>query len=150
MQIPLLGWLLQGIPETFALTYLVVNLGSKEVSWEPVIKIGAIMSIAVYITRLLPFMPGVHSIISIFVFSLVTTNVTSFSLMKSIVCSTVGIIALILCEFIVNALLIMLGIVSVEQINSSVAIWIITGYPQVIMLFILGVVVNKKGIVLME
>ncbi len=150
MQIPLLGWLLQGIPEAFAITYLVVNLGLKQVPWRTVLKIGTIMSIAAYLIRLLPFMPGVHSVILIFVMSLVLTNVTSFSLIKSIVCSSVGIITLILCEFIFNGLLIVSGIVTVEQINNSVAIWVITGYPQVIMLFILGVVVNKKGIVLME
>ena len=143
MKISFLAWVLQGIPEILGLYFLARSIATYPVHWRNTLIGGLILSILIYVIRFLPFTVGVHSLLAITFLSTILILLEKMELVKSVVVSILTFFLLFVFEFIFNTLIISLGWVTDEQINTNVYIWIVTGYPQIIYLFLLALINNK-------
>lgn len=147
MQIPLLAWIFQTIPECTASVALVMSLGTRELQWGKIIKIGLVYSVLVYIVRVMPFTPGVHVIILASILGIVTILIGGLEMKRGLVYSAIAMALLVLTEMICVYLLLSLNIFTMEQMmTKSVASRIIGGTPHTVLIFIYAIIVKKKRI----
>ena len=98
MKIPLLQWLLQGIPESLAIVYLAIALaGQKPETWK-ILLLGIIDAVIIYLIRLLPLTFGVHSILQILVIAFLLHLFFKVSFGKSLFSALTVIITLAVTE----------------------------------------------------
>jgi hypothetical protein len=135
MQIPFLSWLLQGVPESIAMVSIVFALGNQPLT-RKIILIGLLYGISAYIIRLLPFTPGVHIVILVFILAFLTSKYSDIEFRKTLLYSFLAFVLLMIYEMIFFWLHSSLNIVSPEKIKNDVMLRTITGLPQVIMMFI--------------
>ena len=138
MRMPFLGWILLGIPEGMALIFLATSLVSSCYKWKNIFVMGFVYSLGLYLIRLLPFTPGVHSLLAITEFMLLLVFYEKIEVKVAAVVTLISFVVLLLFECIFYGLIIGSGIVTQEAINTDVFVWVVTGYPQVIFLFLLG------------
>lgn len=104
MKIPLLQWLLQGIPESLAIVYLAIALaGQKPETWK-ILLLGIIDAVIIYLIRLLPLTFGVHSILQILVIAFLLHLFFKVSFGKSLFSALTVIITLAVTETVFFAL----------------------------------------------
>jgi len=144
MQIPFLAWLFQGIPETIAVTTLVYALSQGEILWKKILPVGLLLGIISYIIRLMPFTPGVHTILIITALSLLLNILARIEFKKAAIFSAIAIAFLIIFEFVFYGLLMQLNVVTFEEMNSNLKLRILVSYPQVLVLFLLAILVRVK------
>ncbi|MDD4049273.1 MAG: hypothetical protein PHI90_10780 [Clostridia bacterium] len=142
MRMPFLGWILLGIPEGMALMFLAISLVSASYKWKNIFVLGFVYSLGMYLIRLLPFTPGVHSLLGITEFMLLLILFEKTEVKVATVVTLISFISLLLFECIFYGLIIESGLVTQEIINTNLFVWVITGYPQVIFLFLLGRIPN--------
>lgn len=144
MKIPLLQWLLQGIPESLAIVYLAIALaGQKPETWK-ILLLGIIDAVIIYLIRLLPLTFGVHSILQILVIAFLLHLFFKVSFGKSLFSALTVIITLAVTETVFFALFMSLIGLSFEELSKNIFLYIIGGWPQIILLFILALAVNRK------
>ncbi len=136
MRIPLLAWVFQGIPESIGLAALVFSMCAKEFEWKYVIRIGLIQAVLCYFIRLMPFSPYSH------VFILLTTQAVLFSVFTDIdirvtyICCAIAVFILLCYEGVFLHLFDMTGVLTLEETVYNATKRIITGIPQVMLLFL--------------
>ncbi|MFZ5753219.1 MAG: hypothetical protein ACOY3J_03175 [Bacillota bacterium] len=135
MQIPFLSWLLQGVPESIAMVAFVFALASQPFT-RKIILIGLLYGISAYIIRFLPFTPGVHMVILVFILAFLTAKYADIEFHKTILYSFLAFVLLMIYEMFFFWLHSSLNIVSPEKLKNDVMLRTITGLPQVIMMFI--------------
>mgnify|MGYP005852229711 CR=1 FL=1 len=146
MEIPFLAWLLQSVPETIGTVSIVICLGYGYLYWKPIIIIGLIQAVLVYLIRLLPITFGVHTVILIITLAVLSSWIGRININKAIVYSNISILILILSEFIIVNMWIYFANFSLNEITNVVAVRVITGMPQVIILFLTAVFISKRNL----
>lgn len=144
MKIPFLVWLFQGIPECIAASAVIFSLIFEKLPWGLVLKVGIIQAFMIYIIRLFPLTPGVHTIIYITVIGFLVAALGRITLKRAIITSAITVSTAIIIELIFRYTMFIFG-VTPELINNNIFLYIITGYPQVIALFIIAYAINVKG-----
>lgn len=135
MQVPFLSWLLQGIPESIAMVAFVFALGNQPLT-RKIILVGLLQGISAYIIRLLPFTPGVHAVILVFILAALTTKYSDIEFRKTILYSFLAFVLLMTYEMFFFWLHSRLNIVSPEKLKNDIMLRTITGLPQVITIFV--------------
>ncbi len=146
MQIPFLAWLLQGIPESIAVAVFVFSLSTKAFSWNNVLKVGIIQAIVIYLVRLMPFTPGVHTLVLITSLALVSMMIGKLEFKKAVAYSAIIISFIVVFEFAFYSLITLCGVMSFQEMNNNVWTRIAVSYPQVIVVCLLSLLVRRKGL----
>lgn len=145
MQIPFLAWLIQGIPETIASVALIMVISTGKLPWKTVLKIGLIQAVTAYLVRLLPFTPGVHSIVLLSTMSLYLTWLAQVKFPIAVISSFITVALIIIFELGFYYGLSLAGVGSFnELLNSKVWLRILVGYPQILFLFVLVWFFNRQ------
>lgn len=143
MEIPLIALILQGIPEQIALVTLTFVLARVRLEWKNIVMFGILLAFTAYVLRLLPITFGIHTIIimgMLFVFSI---HFYQAPLLTSLKASLLGMLVLIIVEFVCFTLLTNLFGISFKTYLTDVTIRILLGLPQVFLLFILAFIILK-------
>lgn len=148
MKIPFLAWLLQGIPECISLVALSASLAGGSIKKEMIIKVGLIQAVTTYIIRLMPFTPGVHVLILLTSLSFYLIIFFKTNLKFSVIASAVTICLLLVFEAVLHMSLFTLGLLNPDNLVNNVYLRIMIGYPQIVFLFTVAYLINKKGWVL--
>lgn len=143
MRVPILAWIFQVVPESIAMAALVMYFATGNLTWKKIIKIGIPYAVFVYIIRLLPFTPGVHVIVLAALLGGCSIYFGGLEMKKALIFSAISMALLVLSEFICVYFIVSLGGLSVENIMSNLFTRIIFGYPHVIVLFLLAIILNK-------
>ena len=146
MQIPILAWIFQSIPESMALAALVMSLGTGELPWKRIFKIAIVYAVTAYIVRLMPFTPGVHVIVLAAALGIISIFCGGLEMRRGMVFSAIAVAILVLLEFAVNYSIVTFGIFTIDEIRESIIPRIVGGYPHTILLFILAVIVKARRI----
>lgn len=134
MQIPILSWLLQGIPESIAMVAVVFALANQKMT-DKIILAGLLYGTSAYLIRLLPFTPGVHLVILVFILAALSARYAGIELRKTILYSFLAFVLLMIFEMFFFWLHTSLNIVTPEKLKNDIMLRTITGLPQVIMMF---------------
>lgn len=144
MRIPILAWIFQVIPEGISLAALVMCLGTGDLPWKRILKMGISYSIIVYLIRLFPFTPGVHVIILAAVLGALGIFLGGLEMKKSLVFSAISVAVLVLTEFIAVYIVTSLGLFDISRMNENVISRIIFGYPHIIVLLALAFIIRSN------
>ena len=137
MQVPILAWLLQGIPECLASTALVMIVSTGRLQWDKILMIGLCQAVLVYLVRLLPITYGVHTILLIFSLAVLVSTIGKVSFLISLLSSIFAIFVIFISEFSAYWLISRSRAVTHEEMVSSVSYWIVMGLPQIVVLSLL-------------
>lgn len=128
----------QGFPETIAFATFVFVFSNQRLEWKNIIFVSIIQMLTTYLIRMLPMTFGIHTIILIITLAIYVKAVTGVSFSTVLKVSALGMVVLAVVEIIVDLTLFEVLKLSVEQANSNTILWILIGWPQVIVLFLLA------------
>lgn len=143
MRIPLMAFILQGIPECMAIMTLAFVLAGIKLEWKRIALYGFILALATYFVRLLPITFGTHTIILmgfVFILLIYYFQVPIFTAFKA---SLVSYLCLIIAEYTCISLFSTLFNLSFEVFLTDVTTRILATLPQVFILFIIAFVIFK-------
>lgn len=144
MEIPILLWLFQGIPECLAVAALALVLAGWPLEPQNVFLIGLPQAVAAYLVRLLPLSFGVHSIILIVILAVNLNVLLKIKLSRGILSALVVMIILCFAETIIISLMVFITGIPFEQVYRETYITILYGWPHVIFIFLLALGINSR------
>jgi len=144
MEIPFLSWLLQGIPESISSAALILDLCTGGFLWKKVLLIGSLQAVTLYFIRLMPLIPGVHTLIGLVTMNLYLFWLAGTNLVYSAIASGVVLVILILSEFLSMFLAVKFGYDSLAQVLSDLKGRVLFGYPQIVLMIIFSYIAYKK------
>jgi len=143
MKLTILQWLLQGIPESLALVTLALALAGEKLEMRRIALLGIIEAVIIFAIRLLPLTFGVHSILSIFSMALLLNLFLKVRFSRSLLSALIVIIALAVVETVSLSLILYLTGLPYEQFSENVFAFILGGWSNVILLFLLALAVHR-------
>lgn len=144
MQIPFLTWVFQGIPESIALATFIMSNEPRKLQWNIVLTIGLIQAVISYVVRLLPFTPGVHTLILVTTLSILSIMIGKIEMKRAVMLNVIIVAFLIIFEAVFFNLLIYLQFVTYEALKSDQITRIIFGTPQTLVIFFISYLVRKR------
>lgn len=144
MLIPILALVFQGIPESIVLYYFVIGVNTPVINWRLLLKLALLDAVVAYAVRFLPLTLGIHIIILVSNLALLCSVFAKIEIRKSLMCSSIIMIVLVLFEGILNFLIVHLNFVTYQEITNSRLLWILFGLPQVMIIFLFTFLYRKK------
>lgn len=143
MGIPLIALLLQGVPEQIAVIILAFLIAKVPLKWNRVLLIAIAQAFCAYVVRLLPIPFGIHTILLIFILFIILTWLSKGDVGLAFVASSLSFLVLVIFEFSCMSLFMFIFGLTPETLFNDLAIRIIVGEPQVLLLFISAFLLNK-------
>jgi hypothetical protein len=136
--------ILQGIPETVAITAVVFALLRLGLKWRLIVPIGVAQGLAAYLVRMLPISFGVHTVLLMFVLMglvRLATNADMVSIVRAVLIVNIAIPVL---ELLGTGTLFKLFRTSYTEVISK---WYgpFFGWPHVIALYALAFVLDRRN-----
>ena len=143
MEIPILLWLFQGIPECLAVAALALVLAGRPLDPRSVFMIGLPQAVAAYLVRLLPLTFGVHSIILIVILAILLNVLLKIKLSRGILAALVVLIILCFAEMVSISLMVFITGIPFNQTYREIYLTILYGWPHVIFIFLLALAIYR-------
>lgn len=143
MKLPVLLWLLQGIPECLGDITLALALAGEKLDIRKIAPLGIILAVIMYAVRLLPLSFGVHSIFFMFVIAILLNLFIKVRFSKGLLSALIVVITLAAAEAVFLTLMLSLTGLSYEEHAGNMFLYIVGGWPQVILLFILALSIGR-------
>ncbi len=143
MELSILQWLFQGIPECLAVTGLALVLIGRSLELRNVLLIGLPYAGIAYLVRLLPLSFGIHTILFVITLAIMLNVRIKIQFSKSLLTALVVLVILAAIEMILATLIYSLSSTSFEQVKQNIFLWIIYGWPQIIVIFLLSVAIDR-------
>lgn len=135
--------LLQGIPETIATIALSLAFARIPLRWLPIILGGTIISIISSAIMLLPFAPGIHTVIVLFMLVFFITKTTRLSPSISFIVTILSVIILLFFEIITHLTIFRLTVLNLETASTDFLMWFLIGLPQAVIVLILSLLISR-------
>lgn len=133
------------IPESFILVLAGYAFSSKKIEKKVFCISSILLAVATYLIRMLPIHFGVHTIILIMIYVLVTVYINKLDVIKSISAVLISSIILFICEWINVYVLTYLFKLSGEIMFRNTATKVLYGIPSLILFsFIIGLIFYKN------
>lgn len=143
MRIPVLVWIFQGIPECIGITALIMSLDAKPFNLRIIGGIGIVQALVAYILRAIPLTPGVHVFLLPISMALLAAKVGRVRLDKALIYAVIVSVIIAIWEILFHLTLDLTGIINLPFKNHNSFLRIILGMPQVVLLFVISIIVNK-------
>ena len=143
MELTILQWIFQGIPECLALASLAVVLAGRGLEVKSVLLIGLPYAAAAYLIRLLPLSFGIHFIIFIVLLAALLNVLLKINFIRSLLTALVAAIILAAAEVACINLIISVTGIPFEEVRENLLI--VYGWPHTVVLFLLALAVNRWG-----
>ena len=143
MRIPLIALLLQGIPELSATVTLAFVIAKLPLKWNRVLLTAIGLAFCAYVVRLFSIPFGMHTILLLFMLFIILTWLSKGDVGLAFVASSLSFLVLVIFEFSCMSLFMFIFEFTPETIFKDLAIRIIVGESQVLLLFISAFLLNK-------
>lgn len=137
-------WLFQGVPEAIGVAAVMFAVAGLGLRWRTIVPMGILFGAAFYLVRLLPISFGVHTVINFLFVVLVFKAITSSNLNIAIRGGIVGLLTVIIVETVFFTLLFAISGISLEQIYSNIWLRVLSGWPSVLILFAIALLINQN------
>ncbi|AGK98836.1 hypothetical protein [Clostridium pasteurianum] len=101
-----LEFFFRSIPECFLIVMMAHIFCNKTISKKLIAEATIILSILIYLIRLLPIVFGVHTVLGSIAFIIIGVYILNISINTSVASILVSVISIIICEFINNFILV--------------------------------------------
>jgi len=147
LKVTLLEFFTRGLPEAFIFILAAYAFSKKIINIQKYIISSLLFVILVYTIRSLPIHYGVHAILNIFIFIVITVNINKIELIKSMRAGIIAIILEFLCEGI-NVLIIQyIFKADINYVFKEPVLKILYGIPSML---IFAILVNVYYIILLK
>ncbi len=143
MALTLWQWLLQGIPETFAVVMLAITLTGRPLKRNSYLTIVFCQAIAAFLVRLLPLTFGLHFIILIVILAVLLHLLLKVALSRSLFTAIVTLTVLAAVETAFVSIIHGLVGAPFAEVRQDLWLWVIHGWPHIIFLFLCALVLEK-------
>ncbi len=144
MQLSIYQFIFHSIPESIVLFSLALALAGNKLEYKKIFLVGLTLAISIYIIRLLPIAIGIHTIIFIIVLAILLKLYTTIKLSRSLLLALLTQIILAIIETISLVLSTNLLGLTYEQLASDKLLWIVAGWPHIIVTFLVVLAINKR------
>ncbi len=142
MKLSIIEFVFRIIPEGFLFVYATYVFAKKSIKMRPFVLSSILLSIAIYIIRILPIHVGVNNILNSIVFITLSVKINSFDLIKSIKVVFLATFIGFICEGI-NVLLIQyVFMLDINHIFSEPKLKLLYGMPSLIIISIIVSIVS--------
>lgn len=145
MEIPLITFLIQGIPEVIGATALCFVLAGAGLRWRWILTVGLLQAATVYILRLLPLPFGLHSIIIVLLYVPYLRVIAAVPPLRALFAAFLAMALLALFEFVSFNVLMQATGLSYEKIMVDPLLRARMGLPQVFLLFATAFIIDFLG-----
>ncbi|HHW41049.1 MAG TPA: hypothetical protein GXX19_07870 [Syntrophomonadaceae bacterium] len=145
MKMTLVSLIFQGIPELIGLLALIFSLLNLRLEWKKIVPLGILLGGITYLIRMLPISPGVHTLILMCVFIALLKTVTKFPFSRLFIAVLISFLLLALAEFCFTGMAFSILHKGYEELVKQPVIWAMVGLPQVIFLFAVAWLINKRN-----
>lgn len=143
MNIPLLAFIFQGIPELIGVVTLAFVIKRTPLQWTKIIPIALVLAVVSFIIRRFPIPFGLHTIFIIFLLFLFLIWIGEKDISMSLLASLLSLLAVIFFETIsLSILMPLFGITSETMLTDSYT-RILIAEPQVVLLFITSYLLHR-------
>ncbi len=144
MEIPLLAFVLQGIPESISILTLSFAIAKKSFQWKKLIVLGFISAFISYLIRLTPIAFGGHTIILMTLHFLFLIKYGGISVINSLKSCLISFLVLIIIESVFINLIMSTWNLTHGMVINSTSIRIVVTMPQVLILFTLAFLIRYQ------
>jgi hypothetical protein len=132
LEVTPLEFLLRGLPEAFLFIFSAYAFSKKFIDVKKYILSSVLFVIMMYANRFLPIHYGVHTILNLFVFIIITVNINKIDLIKSIRSGIITIVLLFITEGI-NVLIIQyIFKADIDYVFKQPALKVLYGIPSML------------------
>ena len=100
-------------------------------------------TISIYLVHLLDLAFGIHTIIFIVIMAILLSLGLKIKLSQSLLTALLAVIILAAAETALVMLALAITGVEFEQVTQNTALWILYGWPHIIFIFLLALVINR-------
>lgn len=143
MQLSLFSLIFQGIPEQIGVITLAFVLAKAELKVNQLCLFGSILALSAFLIRMLPITFGLHTIVLICLLVFFVTNYSKANLTTAIMSALISFILLMVFETSTHLVVIKVIKIPMETILDNQIIRILTGIPQVVLLFLSSFIIRK-------
>ena len=143
MEIPLPALIIQGLPEQIAVMTLAFVFAKIRLEWKKIIIFAIIMTLTVYLLRMLPITFGIHTIVLLGLQFFFLIQFCQVHVLEALRACLISVLLLIMVEYICFTLFTVLFGISFETYMNDVTTRILISWPQVIVLFLISFIVLK-------
>ncbi len=143
MEISLLLWFFQGIPESLALGSLAVVLAGQALKARPVLLVGLPQAVTAYLVRHLSLTFGMHTIALLVMLAIWLNIFLKVRISRSLPAALAAIIILAAAEVGMISLIMPLSGIPFEEIIQNDYLLIAFGWPHIILLFALALGIDR-------
>ena len=142
MEMSFAALIFQGIPEMIAVATLGFSMAKLDLAWRRIVIIGCAMGLLAFIIRLLPVTFGVHTIV-LLVMIIISLNKFGATHFVAIISGLLSFLTLVICETLVSLVIFGIFELSPVVVAQNDFLKIITGIPEVLMIFLVSFLVLK-------
>lgn len=142
MELTVIKLVFQALPESIALISLSFAIIGLKLELKNVLMVGITQTIAAYLVRLANLTFGVHTVILIVILATLLNLIMKVKLSRSMLSALLSIVLLAVSETVLVLILLQVTGFQIEQVTQNTVIWILFGWPHIIFLFILAMLIN--------
>ncbi len=134
----------QNIPESISITFTATVFLKAELNKKLILIIGVISGLSIFVLRQLPLTTGFHTIINIFLLTIMLNYYFNKNSIKCFIAVLKTIFILTIIEVIVPSLIIKFTYIDLNYILESPLITTLIMLPQIIFVFLIGFIIYKR------
>lgn len=143
MELKIVQWLFQGIPECLALAGLGVALAGRPLEPKMVFSVGLPQAVVAYLVRLLPITFGVHTLLLVVSLAILLNVLLKIRFSRGLLSALVAVIILATAEMAFISLALSVTGITFEQARQDIFLLIVYGWPHTVFLFLLALGLNR-------
>jgi hypothetical protein len=136
-------FLLQGIPESVGLIGLSLALAGVSQRWDRILLAGTLLTIAIYLIRLLPVSFGLHSLASMLMQTLFMVKATNVALSRILISVFSSFAVLAMLEITVHEAFFFVTKLNPVEVINNYPLWEELGLTQASLLILLALLVAR-------
>lgn len=141
----MLSSIFQGIPECIGLVTLCYALLKIAPEWAKIVKVGILLGVITYFVRMLPIIPGVHTLILILILTLLLRRAIALPLSRLFITVLLSALLLVLAEFCFARIEFSILHQGYEELVKRPVIWTLAGIPHVAFLFAVAWLIYRRN-----
>lgn len=143
MKIPLVVWLLQGLPEAIGIAALMYSVAGLGFRWRSLLPVGVLFGVTFYLVRWLPISFGIHTLLNFLFTIVVFRKATSCSLALAIRSGLAALATVVIGETVFLPLFVWASKLNLEEIYGNIWLRALSGWPNVLLLFLVATLATK-------
>ncbi|NLV17624.1 MAG: hypothetical protein GXY50_10535 [Syntrophomonadaceae bacterium] len=134
---------IHGIPELTACAAFCLALAGIPLHWKKVIPIGLVLTVAIYLIRMLQMHFGLHTLLATLLLTFILLKTTTISPKQAFTFSMITFVTILIVEYICVQTVFAVTGLDPSIIKENELIWKMVATPQILVMFLLAFIIAK-------